>query len=114
MIPIFPKYIFIDDSTLTYKSMNNVLRSEMDVGPQKTRPIQSNPMTQYNFSASICDDKFSEWITWFRSDIAYGAKWFRMNNPLFGENERFRFVETEIEWVKNGNLFRSTFTIESY
>ena len=114
MIPIFPDYVFIDDSTLTKKIMNNVIRSEMEVGPQKTRPRQSTPMIQITFTATVCDTKLQDWFDWFSDDIAYGAKWFRMNNPYIGGKERFRFVETEINWTKLGSLHTANFTLEAY
>lgn len=114
MIPVFPTYVFVDDSTLTRKSMNNVIRSQTEVGPAKTRPIQATPMIQVSFTASVCDDKFDDWTTWFADEIAFGAKWFRMYDPIFGERQRFRFVETEIEWTKLGNIYQADFVIEAY
>lgn len=114
MIPTFPTYVFLDDSTLSRKINNNVIRSEMDVGPQKTRPIQSSPMIEIRFQASVCDDKFLDFNTWFAEDIGYGSKWFRMHDPFFGDKRRYRFVQTEIEWNKLGNIYQANFIIEGY
>lgn len=114
MMPTFPKYIFIDDSSLQRVTMDNVLRSEMEVGPQKTRPIQSVPMMQISFSASICDDKLLNFRTWFRNDLGSGARYFLMYDPFDGERRRFRFVETEISWSKVGTLLSTKFVMEAY
>lgn len=114
MIPRLPDYIFVDDSSLQRKNRDNVLRSEMEVGPQKTRPIQSRPMFEVNFSVSICEDKLSAFNTWWREQIAYGAFWFRLNDPFDGETKRFRFTETVITWKKRGTVFESTFSLEGY
>lgn len=114
MIPSFPKYIFIDDSSLQRATVDNVLRSDMDIGPQKTRPIQSIPMFQITFDASICDDKLLNFRTWFRNDLGSGAYWFLMNDPFDGTQRRFRFAETEITWTKLGTLLGSKFVLEAY
>lgn len=114
MIPVFPKYVFIDDSTLTRTIQDNVLRSEMEVGPQKTRPRQSSPMVQILFTATICETKFQEWNAWFSNDVSYGSKWFRLNDPFFGQNKRYRFVETQITWTKRGTVYQASFNIEGY
>lgn len=109
----FPNYIFIDDTSLQRVSMENVIRSEMEVGPQKTRPIQSVPLFQVSMDVSLCDPKLLDWRMWWR-DIKYGSNWFLMNDPFDGTKRRFRFVETEISWTKSGNIYRSSFVLEAY
>ena|SRR5690606_20765654 len=109
----FPEYIFIDDSSLQRVSMNNVIRSEMEIGPQKTRAIQSIPLFQTSMNVSLCDDKLSNWKSWF-SSIRYGQNWFLMNDPFDGIKKRFRFVDTEISWSKTGNLYQTQFVLEAY
>lgn len=114
MIPSFPKYVFIDDSTLERVSMANVLRSEMEVGPQKTRPIQSTPMFQVSMQISICADKLTDFREWYQQDIGFGAYWFTLNDPFDGTLRRFRFVEYENAWAKAGNLLRTSVILEAY
>lgn len=114
MIPLFPSYIFVDDSSLLRKNRDNVLKSEMEVGPQKTRPIQSRPMFEVNFDVSICEDKLTEFNLWFRTTAGYGAYWFRLNDPFDGVQKRFRFLETALTWKKTGNVYQSTFSLEGY
>ena len=114
MILNFPEYIFIDDSSLTQTFIDNVLRSEMEVGPQKTRPIACKPMVQISFTARICGiEDFKSYKTWFKS-ISYGASWFLLNDPIDGEEKRFRFVNSQIQWSKNVEIYTSTFTLETY
>lgn len=114
MIPSFPDYIFIDDSTLQRVTMDNVVKSEMEIGPQKSRPKQSVPMYQISMSVSICDDKLNTWRAWFRNELGSGAYWFLMNDPFDGVRRRFRFVETEINWSKSGSLLQTGFVLEAY
>lgn len=113
-MPVFPTYVFINDVGLQRAQMNNVLRSEMEVGPQKTRPIQSTPLFQVQMPISICADKLTEFRTWFKNSLGYGSYYFLMNDPFDGTRRRFRFVETEFSWEKTGNNLQTTITLESY
>lgn len=110
----FPKYIFIDDSTVNHSYQPNVIRSEMDVGPQKTRPIQSRPLYSIAFGVAIPVRRFPEFQTWFFTTLRSGTSWFLLKDPIDGTEKRFRFVETDLEWTKSGNLMRSAFVIEAY
>lgn len=114
MIPSFPKYVFINDQGLQRSMMNNVVRSEMEVGPQKTRPIQSTPMFQAAMEITICDDKLTAFRTWFRNDIGSGAYWFLMNDPFDGVKRRFRFVNYDFSWSKMGTLLKTSIVLEAY
>jgi hypothetical protein len=110
----FPSYIFINDLSLTREIRNNVLRSENEVGPQKTRPVACKPMFQIQFTVNICDEDFQNYLTWFRQDLSYGSNWFLMNDPFDGIKKRFRFVNTQISFQKSNHLYQATFLIESY
>lgn len=110
----FPKYLFIDDSTLVRGQYNNVYRSEMEIGPQKTRPIQTIPLFSAEFQVSMNAKRMYEFRQWFSNDLRSGALWFLMNDPFDGTRRRFRFAETEISWTKSGNLYRSAFVLEAY
>lgn len=114
MIPSFPRYVFIDDSSLQKAYQSNIIRSEMEIGPQKTRPIQSVRMFQISFKASICDDKEQDFNAWFTNDIGSGGYWFLLSDPFNGTKRRFRFVNTEFAWKKSGNLLQTTFVLEAY
>lgn len=114
MIPEFPNYIFIDDSSLSITVQDNVLRSEMEVGPQKTRPIACKPMTQISFIARICGlTDFNSFKAWYKTNLSYGSNWFLLVDPFDGTNKRFRFANTEFPWAKVGEIYTATFTLET-
>lgn len=114
MIPVFPNYVFINDSSLTRQIQDNVLRSQNEVGPNKTRPKSCSPIFQIGFQVTICEQDYQNFLTWFRSDISYGANWFLLPDPFDGVQKRFRFAETQIQFSKNNHVFQSNFLIESY
>lgn len=109
-----PKFIFIDDSTIARKNYPNVIRSEMESGPVKQRPINSVPMFGLSFDVSINKAKFTEFRTWFINDLLRGTLWFTMKDPITGQLIKVRFADTELEWLKAGNLMRSSFVLEAY
>lgn len=113
MIPNFPSYIFINDSTIQKEIRNNVLRTEMNVGPSKNRPIQCRPMYDLTFNITFCDDKIQDFENWFQGDIGHGAYWFLLNDPISGESKRFRFTQPP-RLSKIGNIYTSNFSLEAY
>ena len=108
----FPKFVFIDDSDLERDLAENIVRSEMEVGPQKTKPIQSIPLFNLTFAIAIPECRFTEFNNWFKS-VKYGASWFLMRDPSDGVERRFRIVGAET-FVKAGTLWRSKLTVEAY
>jgi len=114
MIPSFPKYVFIDDSTLQRVQLSNVIRSETEIGAQKTRPIQSIPMFNVVMDISICNSDLINFRTWFKNEIGSGAYWFLLNDPFDGTRRRFRFIETEFSWSKRGNNLLTSINLEAY
>lgn len=110
----FPKFIFIDDSSVTKRKVTNVKRSEMEAGPNKVRPVQNFGMFNMKFRASIPVNKEHNFDDWFNDDLGYGSRWFILKDPLDGVKKRFRFLDTEIEWTKSGNLLISSFEVEAY
>lgn len=114
MIPSFPDFVFIDDSSLTYTSLENVLRSQMEVGPPKTRPMACKPMFQISFTGRICGlTDFNRFKFWFKSELQYGSNWFLLIDPFDGIEKRFRFVNTQFSWAKFDEIYTATFTLEA-
>ena len=64
MIAQFPKYIHIEDSTIKTSILENVVRSEMEVGPQKTRAKASLTLMTYSFEIVFCKSKISNFLSW--------------------------------------------------
>lgn len=114
MIPSFPDFIVIDDSTLTIAYMDNVVRSQVEVGPQKTRPIACKSMFQISFTARLCGlYDFNRFKFWFNQELYSGASWFLLIDPIDGTEKRFRFANTKISWSKSSEIYSSTFTLEA-
>ena len=110
----FPKFIFIDDTTINKNKVPNLVRSEMETGPNKSRPVQSFGMFNMSFQIAIPVTKEHDFEDWFNGDLGYGSFWFLLNDPLDGVKKRFRFLETEIQWRKSGNLLRTSISLEAY
>lgn len=114
MIPNFPDFIFIDDSTLNYTPLDNVVRSQMEVGPQKTRPMACKPMFQIAFTARICGlQDFNRYKFWFNNELNYGSNWFLLIDPFDGVEKRFRFSTTSFSWSKFDEIYSATFSLEA-
>ena len=114
MMPSLPTYIFIDDLSLKRASVNNTVRSDMEVGPQKTRPIQKIPMFQCQMDITICNEDLNAFRAWFINELGSGAYWFLMNDPFDGTRRRFRFMDGQLQWQKNGNNLRTSINLEAY
>lgn len=110
----FPDYIFVNDSSVRFLTVDNIMRSDMESGVAKTKPINSIPVSQITFPVSINRNDLASFYRWFSSDLNYGQRWFLMRHPIFGEVQRFRFLETRIEWEKIGTLLVSDFVLEAY
>lgn len=110
---IFPKFIFINDETITRIPINNLIISKMEVGPDRTRPIESVPLYRTKFDISFSHKMVSEFSSWMRNDIRYGQIWFYMNDPMDGIRRRFRLVEYS-DLKKSGTLIKSDVTLEAY
>ena len=50
--------------------------------------------------------------SWFREQLSYGSSWFLMIDPIDGEEKRFRFVNTQIQWSKLNDIYTSQFSLE--
>lgn len=114
MMPSLPTYIFIDDLSLIRTTLDNTIRSEMEVGPQKSRPRQSIPMFNVGMQISICAEDLTQFRTWFINEIGSGSYFFLMNDPFDGTRRRFRFVEPTFQWQKTGNNMTASIMLEAY
>lgn len=111
---MFPNFVFIDDSSINFTRVQNSIRSNMEVGLPKTKKNQSIPSFILSFSASIHLDNSKNFFLWFDKDINSGNDFFLLRNPLTGVVEKFRFLNTEISWRKNGKILTSEFILEGY
>lgn len=113
-MPKFPDWIFINDETLQRFEIDNLVKSEMEIGPQKTRPKQSVPLFNTTIDISFTEDKYNDWITWKRDDLQFGASWFLMKDPFNGEKIKARIINNDSALQKKGNLIFTQLIIESY
>lgn len=111
---VLPKFIFIDDSSLVRLYQNNTVKSEFEYGPQKTRPLQSKPLVTYSMTISIQSIKITDFDEWFVNQLNWGTGFFFMNDPFTGVETRFRFVETQLSWMKSGTLLKCDISLEGY
>lgn len=107
-----PKYVFIDDSDLERPLASNIVMTEMEVGPNKTKPIQTIPLFKITFAIAIPENKFKDFNEWFKL-VNYGVNWFLMKDPVDGIEKRFRIIQHDT-FVKAGTLWRSKLTVEAY
>lgn len=114
MMPSFPDYVFINDQSLQRMDVPNILRSQMETGAEKTRPIQNIPMFRIQAEITICEDKITDFRTWYKNSLGHGAYWFLMNDPFDGTRRRFRFVEYNNNWQKRGTILTQTIILEAY
>lgn len=114
MIPYFPDFVFVNDDSIQRQNVPNVLRSEMETGPQKTRPIQSVGFFNVQMEISICDEKLNDFRKWFNLDLKSGANWFLMNDPFDGVLRRFRFLTYDLNWRKRGDILAASVSLEAY
>ena len=113
MTPEFPKYVFIDDASLSRQKPENVVRSEMDAGPAKVRPISKHPVYTYEFSISFNVKNFSDFLLWLQDDLNEQTNWFLMKDPFSGKVKRFRIVEID-DFRKSSTLVHSSMRVETY
>lgn len=114
MIVTLPNYVFVDDTSIIRQNTPNTVRSTMEVGPQKTRPIQSIPMVNYQMTISIPSKKSGDFDDWFINDLNWGSNFFLMKDPLDGIERRFRFADTELQFSKSGTLLKAPIILETY
>ncbi len=78
-----------------YKSQDQdgVIRTDMDAGPQKTRP-RYTACSEYITCQVVCDDtEHDNFMAFYRITTARGALRFVMKHPGTGVNRYFRFRE---------------------
>ena len=110
----FPKFIFIDDSSINISIQTNVIEDEMSDGLKKRRIKSSKNYIVYSFDVSFHNENFEEFKRWFRHDINSGTRNFRFKDPLDGSFKVCRFVSTDLSFSKKSNLIVSSFEIEGF
>lgn len=115
MISTWPKYIFIDDSSIQETRITNMRSSDdFEVGPKRVSANSCRTMYQIRFNMSVCLDDYTEYLRWYEEVIKQGTQWFLMKCPLRGTEFRFRFLPQDLQFRKEGNSMRKSCTLERW
>lgn len=72
---------------------NTILRTQMDVGPAKTRRRSTSGVSKLNYEIRLTLDETAILEGFFLNDCAGGALSFTNTHPRTGETKTFRFLE---------------------
>lgn len=78
---------------LSGKRKTNVIRTEMDAGPAKTRQRYSVSIKNFIGSVILNEEQREILETWYKTTLANGALRFVMKDPQTLLTGEFRFVE---------------------
>ena len=77
-----------------YKMDDNVLRSEMDNGPEKTRVKYTKNFDTISGSLLMSTTELNTFLTWYRTTLLFGVEQFYFPDPLDnGTNLTCLFVQ---------------------
>lgn len=80
-----PNYVHIQLDGLVYRQQSALLRTEMESGPPKQAKFKSRVMVEQDMTLFIQSKaNYTSFMTWFNTDISYGADWFTYTSPLTG------------------------------
>ena len=114
----FPTYAEVQVDGFMQQRASAVQRTQMSSGPPKQLKAQSRvmvtrPLTCVLYSAS----DFSNFITWFQTNINYGADWFNWTDPVDNVTKSARIVgglDTEEPIVPPLVEWRVRFKLETW
>lgn len=110
----FPNFIFINDQTIKKIFVDNIIRSEMESGDTKTKLKRTIPLINYSFEVSINLKDFSSFENWFIGELRSGSLGFLIRDFFTGKFLRMKFLDSNLEWIKTGNLMTATFILEGH
>lgn len=90
---------------------DNVLRSAMDTGPDKTRPrgsAQPEPIEGYQI---LTKTEYGYFLEFYRTTLAQGTLRFTWVHPITGASCEMKFRESPT-WGSAGNLMRVNYKLE--
>lgn len=102
--PSFPAYAKILYSGFGETRAAVVMRTEMESGPPKQARIRSKPMIKRPVQillSSAAD--YQSFKNWYSADIAEGALWFSMTDPVTGSTINARFVAADLAAMPDNN-----------
>jgi len=75
---------------------NTVLRSEMDLGPEKRRQRQTRGNDSLSTSIDLDKDEYITLELFFKTTLAGGSLNFDFDHPISGDSEEFNMKEPSI------------------
>lgn len=79
-------------STYNEQAVENVLRTEMDAGPVKSRRRFTAVPTNIEFTLPwLSRSEYAALQAWFKNDLLDGSLSFTADHPVTGESGSFRF-----------------------
>ena len=97
MISEFPIYVDIEASTYRESMISTVIRSDFDSGFAKQRRQYCASFKRVSFDISICNERYDDFISWWKNDINMGADWFLFVDPSSEKQKRARLIEFDID-----------------
>lgn len=116
MIPRFPSYIFIDDSTIEETRVSNVLSSQFETGPVQYRPTSCSTRYQLSFLARIHKDDYRKFLEWFEVVLRQGAGWVLLKDHVQCSEYcfKYRFINEDLQFTKRGDIYEFNVNLERF
>jgi hypothetical protein len=89
-----------------------VLRSDMEVGPQKVRRRFTHPINKFSASIYLTTAQYSIFYEFFNTDLNGGALSFNFDHPITQVESEFRFRSPPKISSIGGGQFMATFEWE--
>lgn len=95
----------VNEESFSFNFGETVIRSDMDVGPQKLRRVSTRPINKLTVSIDVTTSQFSDFKTFFNTTINGGVTRFNFNHPLTGISTEFRFAgPPQVSSLGGGNF----------
>lgn len=84
----------LNEDSFNVEIGETVIRSEMDVGPEKVRRRSTRPIDTYTCSIDIYQTDVNTFKQFFNTTLNGGVNSFYFNDPLTGTTEVFKFSKS--------------------
>lgn len=105
-----PRLLRLDG--MSGKRKPNVVRTQMDAGPSKTRQRYTTSTKEFKGSIIINEEQRKTLENWYKSVIANGALRFRMLDPQTMTEAEFRFTDDYSEDSTGDGLWNISLPLE--
>lgn len=110
--PLFLQQLLNEDS-FSVEFGETVIRSDMQVGPTKTRRITTRPIDKYSASINVFQSDMVAFRQFFNTTLNGGATSFYFLDPLTNVTEVFRFTKPpQISPIGSAGHYRITMNWE--